>query len=138
MPRVSKHFAQSEFDCKCGCNSEVVVSRDLIDLLEGIRVSVGDAIKITSGARCENHNRSVGGASESWHLTRNHTLYASDITYWDPAKRTNADILRLYVTADRIGASGLGLYSGRIHVDKRLTKRARWSHSSWNWDDATA
>jgi len=134
---ISKHFSQSEFECKCGCSCEVIVSRDLLDLLEGIRVCIGAPIKILSGARCEKHNRSVGGASKSWHLPRNHSLFASDITYWEPEKRTYPNALRLYVTADRLGAAGLGLYGGntpRIHVDTRPTKRARWLHSSWSWD----
>ena len=139
MGRISKHFSQAEFDCKCGCSCEMIVSSDLLKILEEIRICVGEPIKVLSGHRCEEHNRSVGGAPQSWHLLRNHSLLASDITYWDPEKRTHLNALRLYVTADRLGASGLGLYGGntpRIHVDKRPTKRARWLHSSWNWDAA--
>jgi len=137
MAKISKHFSESEFACKCGCNTEVIVSKDLLDLLEGMRVSLGVAIRITSGARCKSHNIKVGGASRSWHVPRNHTLYASDITYWDSKKRDEMGILKLYVLADRLGASGIGLYKGRIHVDCRPEKRARWTDSSWSWSDGS-
>ena len=135
MAKVSKHFSESEFACKCGCGAEVVVSRELVDLLEGMRVCLGVPLLITSGARCKSHNLKVGGASKSWHVPRNHTLYASDITYWNPKKRDEMGILKLYVLADRLGATGLGLYKGRIHVDRRPSGRARWTHSSWKWSD---
>tara|TARA_R110000787_G_scaffold32677_3_gene86329 strand:+ start:636 stop:1049 length:414 start_codon:yes stop_codon:yes gene_type:complete len=137
MAKISKHFSESEFACKCGCNSEVIVSRDLLDLLEGLRVSLGEAILVTSGARCKSHNIKVGGATSSWHVPRNYTLYASDITYWDSKKRGKMDILKLYVLADGFGASGLGLYDGRIHIDQRPSKRARWTHSSWDWTNGS-
>lgn len=141
MAKLSKHFSQSEFECKCGCGCEVIVSRDLLDLLEGMRVSLGEGILVTSGARCKSHNLKVGGSTNSWHVPRNHTLFASDITYWNSRKRDKMDILKLYVLADRFGATGLGLYEGRIHVDRRPSgqrpNNARWTHSGWDWPDGS-
>ena len=141
MAKISKHFSESEFACKCGCKTEVVVSRDLLDLLEGMRVSLGEAILVTSGARCKSLNFKVGGATNSWHVPRNHTLFASDITYWNPDKRDKMGILKLYVLADRLGATGLGLYDGRIHVDRRPSgqrpNNARWTHPDWDWPDGS-
>lgn len=133
MTRLSSHFTQSEFECKCGCEIEVIVSQSLINLLEGIRVSIGEPVRITSGARCIEHNRKVGGFSNSWHIPKNHILYASDITYANSSKRSQLGILKLYILADQSNAMGLGLYEGRIHVDQRPSKRARWIDSSWSW-----
>jgi len=142
MGKLSKHFSQSEFECKCRCSCEVVVSSDLLELLEGMRVSLGEGILVTSGARCRKHNTAVGGSSNSWHIPRNHTLYASDITFWNPGRRGKMDMLELYVLADRWHAAGLGLYNGRIHVDQRPSKtlhpkRARWIDTSWKWDNGS-
>ena len=133
MTRLSKHFVQSEFECKCGCGIEVIVSQSLINLLEEIRVSTGEPIRITSGARCIEHNRMVGGANMSWHIPKNHILYASDITYANSPKRSQLGILKLYILADQMNAMGLGLYDGRIHIDQRPSKRARWIDSGWKW-----
>jgi len=139
MPKVSKHFSMSEFACKCGCSAQISIAPDLIRLLEHLRVSTGEPILITSGARCKEHNKRIGGAPNSWHVPRygTNTLYASDITYWDSKKRGKMEILKLYVLADDFNARGIGLYNGRIHVDQRPTKRARWVDSSWSWSNGS-
>ena len=69
----------------------------------------------------------------SWHIPKNHILYASDITYADSSKRSQLGILRLYTVADQSNAMGLGLYDGRIHIDQRPSKQARWIDSGWKW-----
>jgi hypothetical protein len=137
MGTVSKHFSMSEFACKCRCSMSLSIAPDLLQLLEYIRLATGEPILITSGARCKKHNTKVGGAPNSWHVPRygTNTLYASDITYWDSKKRDKMGILELYIHADKYGANGIGLYDGRIHVDQRPTKRARWTDSSWSWPD---
>ena len=137
MTNLSKHFSQSEFECRCVCKCEVIVSSDLITLLEGIRVSLGVPVRVTSGARCETHNAKVGGAKRSWHIPRNHTLYAADITYWNKGEIDKMGILKLYALADKHHASGLGLYPSWIHVDQRPTKRARWIDKNWHWTDGS-
>lgn len=136
MP-ISTYFSQKEFDCRCDCDSKIIVAQDLLILLDSIRRSVGVPIIVTSGARCKKHNANTpGAATNSWHVPRCNMLYASDITYLSKEKASNPlDILRLYVQADKHGALGLGLYRGRIHVDMRLTDRARWIHGSWDWSD---
>ena len=142
MAKLSKHFSQSEFECKCGCGCEVIVSHELLDLLKNMRYALGEGILVTSGARCKKHNDAVGGTLHSWHIPRNHNLYAADITFLNPDRRGPMDILELYVLADRWQAAGIGLYDGRIHVDQRPSKtlhpkRARWVHTSWKWDNGS-
>ena len=137
MTKLSKHFSQSEFECRCGCGCEVVVSSDLLELLEEIRVSVRAPLRITSGARCKKHNASVGGAKESWHVPRDNTLYAADVTYWHSRSIDTLGIFQLYALADVGHASGLGIYPGWIHVDQRPTKRARWIDKNWHWVDGS-
>ncbi len=63
----SKYFKPHEFECKCGCGLNNV-SDELIDLLDAAREEAGVPFIITSGCRCGEHNRKVGGSENSAHL----------------------------------------------------------------------
>lgn len=61
------HFKKSEFTCKCGCNlNNINVS--MVEVMENIRNHFNKPVIITSGTRCEKHNREVGGTTNSKHL----------------------------------------------------------------------
>lgn len=65
----AKDFKLNEFRCKCGkyCTGyPSLLDVDLIKNLQKIRDEYG-ATTITSGLRCEKHNKAVGGASNSRH-----------------------------------------------------------------------
>lgn len=63
----TEHFKLSEFKCKhCG---KVVLKQALIDMLEKIRVKIGVPITVECGYRCPDHNKAVGGVSNSAHLS---------------------------------------------------------------------
>ena len=66
MGDLSENFSESEFKCSCGCD-KVIVSPMLVEFLQRLRDRVGVAISITSGYRCEEHNRNVGGKPNSAH-----------------------------------------------------------------------
>ena len=59
------YFTEEELTCKCGCGMSV--EQDLVTLLNIARASAGVPFVITSGARCEWHNKRVGGKEESAH-----------------------------------------------------------------------
>ena len=110
-----------------------------IELLQNLR-DVAGPLKVTSGIRCPAHNAEVGGAKRSKHLpNKDGFCVASDITY-ATGTLSNRRILKLYVLADQIvggrGFKGIGLYKGRIHVDSREGRRARWIDHFWNWKDS--
>lgn len=63
--RLSPHFKLKEFQCRC-CGT-VKIHPMLLEALERLRELWGNPIVITSGYRCANHNREVGGAKESRH-----------------------------------------------------------------------
>lgn len=63
---VSPHFKLKEFECRC-CGA-VMLAPELLDALERLRDLRGAPIAITSGYRCEAHNREVGGATRSRHM----------------------------------------------------------------------
>ena len=66
-----KNFELSELKCKCGgkyCNGfPVGFSYELLRQLQDIRSHFGRAVIITSAVRCNQHNKNVGGTSNSHH-----------------------------------------------------------------------
>src|SRR4030043_1144784 len=67
MQQLSEHFKRSEFSCRCGCGFDVV-DAELLHVLQVIRYFFNQPVGVVSGARCSNHNASVGGAPSSQHL----------------------------------------------------------------------
>jgi len=130
---LSKNWSSREFECACGCGTGEM-DMGHIERLQELRESIGVALKVTSGIRCKEHNEIIRGAKKSWHVPRSGICCASDITFAHGA-RNNARVLKLYTLADQLHFKGLGLYRGRIHVDSRSGKRARWIDHFWNWRD---
>lgn len=105
------HFKDGEFACRC-CG-EVVVSQELLERLEQVRLVYGPMV-VVSGYRCKRHNSRVGGVSRSYH-TRG---LAADI------KCTNgADRMRLVRAALEAGFSRIGVYKTFVHLDIGPTPR---------------
>lgn len=114
---VTANFRSGEYDCKgkrCRCTVTRVDSR-LARKLQMLRRLTGRAITITSGNRCATHNRDVGGASSSYHLSTKGK--AADIVV---SGMTPAQTAKL---AQEIGFTGIGRYDGTagrfVHVDVR-------------------
>lgn len=107
---VSRHFHAREFACKDGCKF-VLISRTLIEILEGLREKIGEEIYINSGFRTPNHNKTVGGALLSYHQYG----MAADIR----AKTKSPK--ELYNLLDKMmkGWGGLELHDTFVHVDTR-------------------
>ena len=68
MAKLSKNFDSSEFACKCGCGYDTP-DPELIRMLQTARDLYCKAMTISSGCRCIKHNRTVGGATNSAHVT---------------------------------------------------------------------
>ena len=112
---LGPHFKEEEFACRC-CG-KVRVNVYLVAMLEQLREYLGGRpVVITSGYRCLEHNKQVGGAKLSQHLLGN----AADIVVGGVAPEEVA------IVADQIGFPGLGRYAGFTHVDVRANKYARW------------
>jgi len=111
-----KYFKRSEFACKCGCGLDTV-DYELAKVVDNLREHFNAPTVITSGCRCEEHNKSVGGAKGS-----KHTLgIACDL------KVAGANPRQVYDYLDNKYPDnyGLGVYSSWVHIDVRHT-RARW------------
>lgn len=120
MGDLSKHFSKVEFRCPCfRCRDrEPRVSMQLIEKLEELRTKIDKPIRITSGQRCPEHNREVGGAPLSQHIDGTGCdIAVSGMPY--------ADLLR--ACEEVFASGGVGSYTndGHVHVDVR-GRRARW------------
>lgn len=61
------NFSPSETQCRCGCGLDVKPL--ILAKINAIRTLYGKRIYLTCGARCESHNKAVGGAPASAHLS---------------------------------------------------------------------
>lgn len=68
-----KYFKRSEFKCKCGniyCNGYPAEPQEtLIRAADKVREHFGKPMHVSSGLRCTQHNKNVGGVSNSRHLS---------------------------------------------------------------------
>lgn len=66
------YFKKSEFACKCGnkyCDgAPAVMKQKLINVADRAREHFGKAAIVSSGLRCTQHNKNVGGVAKSRHL----------------------------------------------------------------------
>lgn len=115
--QLSEHFNSYEFRCglgrPCACTT-ILIDDKLVEFLEQIRQHFGQPITITSAYRCENYNRSIGGATGSRHSKGQ----AADIVVKGVSPREVAKY------AESIGVLGIGLYETAsdgyfTHIDTR-------------------
>ncbi len=110
--RISKNFILKEFECKC-CE-QVKLGIRLLNKLQELRDEVKKPIIVTSGYRCEKHNKNVGGADKSRHLAGD----GADIRIQGISIEEQHRLCEKYF-------DGVGKYENHTHVDMRGWK-ARW------------
>ena len=113
---LSKNFSRDEFECPCGCSSQMV-EQELVDKLQLIRDKLGQKLKVTSGYRCVKHNanKKVRGSQTSRHLYG----IAAD---WRTLNRS-VNPVALGIIAQSVGFGGIGIYwhsqGAFVHTDTR-------------------
>lgn len=114
--RLARNFSSAEFKCGCPCG-RVRVDEKLVQGLQKLRDKLGVAVIVTSGYRCPDKNKLVGGVANSLHLTGQ----AADIAAGVPLRRLYFECVGI----DEFG--GIGCYpdSKFIHVDTR-SQTVRW------------
>lgn len=115
--QITEHFKVREFACKDGSDT-LLVSDELVELLEKIRSHFGKPITVTSGYRTVSHDKRVGGSGKGYHTKG----MAADIVISGVAPA----VIALYAQSllgDRGGVE-CGCYAtgGYVHVDVRPGK----------------
>ena len=109
-----------EFQCQCGKCDDVFPSADLVKILHNVEMHFGKDIAISSGYRCANHNKTVGGSNGSRHIQGQAVdCYVPGIPY---------DQLYDYLCLTYPTEYGIGLYNTHVHVDSRMNGPARWDN----------
>lgn len=117
---LSDNFKVKEFACNDGSDA-VLISDDLVDLLQKIRDHFGVVVTINSGYRTSTYNKKVGGATNSQHVKGT----AADIV----AKGVDPLTVAQYAEYLMPNSGGIGVYQTFTHVDVR-TSRSRWDNRS--------
>jgi len=77
-------------------------------------------LRVTSGFRSQEHNRSVGGAKQSKHMEG----HAMDVHWKDKSVAEKAEIIKDF---KQQGFTGFGIGNNTLHIDRR-GKPASWSY----------
>lgn len=122
MGNLSKNLSRHEIACQCGCGYDTIdtetalIFQDCCDHFART-LNIQIVAIIHSGARCLQHNRTVGSKDTSWHVdARAIDFHIEGVTPADTFK---------YLDNKHPNRYGLGLYSTFVHADSRLYK-ARW------------
>lgn len=130
MGDLSKNFSRHEFACQCGCGQDTVDAELVNHVLEVVREyfvkkypHLSIRVKITSGCRCQKHNRIVGGSLKSQHILGK----AADFYVYDAntGKRIPEEEVYDFLVKKFPDKYGIGRYKGRNHADTRPEK-VRW------------
>ncbi len=118
--KLSANFTVAEFACHDGTDT-VLISGELVTLLQRIREHFGKPVTINSAYRTSTWNAKNGGAPKSQHLLG----MAADITIAGVSPLTIAQ----YAEFLQPKAGGIGVYQSFTHVDVR-DARTRWDSRS--------
>lgn len=118
--KLSDNFKVSEFACNDGSDT-VLISDELVTLLQNIRDHFGRAVVINSGYRTASYNTKVGGATNSQHVQGTAAdIVISGVTPLEVAQ---------YAEYLQPNSGGIGVYTTFTHVDVRES-RSRWDNRS--------
>lgn len=121
--QLSAHFNAKEFRCKCGKTHDTEINPNLVTNLEKLyRALSCSKIIVTSGYRCPDHDKAVGGNGTGQHTKGN----AADIICYGQGGNI-ISTKKVACKAQDIGFRGIGnidrTYTA-IHVDVRTG--AKW------------
>lgn len=126
--QLSAHFNAREFRCKCGKTHDTEINPNLVTNLEKLyRALSCSKIIVTSGYRCPDHDKAVGGNGTGQHTKGN----AADIICYGQ-DGSIISTKKVACKAQDIGFRGIGNIDSTynaIHVDVR-------TGSKWYGDEA--
>ncbi len=118
---ITPHFSWHEAACRhCGRIPGDMSVRLTAEWMERVRSEVyhGRVLHVNSWARCPEHNRAVGGASQSYHMLG----WAVDITARGLSPYQTWVLAKAYQGQGKL-IGGLGKYVSFTHVDRGPSRR---------------
>jgi len=109
---ITPNFKVKEFACKDGSDKVLIDTNLVINKLQKIREHFDKSITIISGYRTESYNKTVKGATNSFHLKGQ----AFDISV------TGITPNKVAQYAEILGINGIIEYNTFTHIDSRPTK----------------
>ena len=106
-----KYFKKSEFTCKCGCRLNNM-NIQVVKIADEIREYFGKPCIVNSASRCKQHNKNVGGVSNSRHLQGK----AIDLYVQGVSGQTLLSYARKLVEKDKLRYTYL-IAGDAIHID---------------------
>jgi zinc D-Ala-D-Ala carboxypeptidase len=116
---LSENFTTDELACRC-CRV-CTVTPELLAALEALRAQAGPLV-VTSGYRCQAHNKAVGGTPQSYHVRG----MAADL---HPTGTNAAHLALIALATPGVRGVGLSEEGGFVHVDVRATF-AKWQYNN--------
>ena len=111
--KLSENFKVKEFRCKDGTD-KILISMELVQVLEKLRKKLGCSININSGYRTTSHNKKVGGSKTSKHCKG----LAADIICTKDGKPISAK--KVCAAAQDLNIDGIAYINARaVHIDVR-------------------
>jgi zinc D-Ala-D-Ala carboxypeptidase len=114
---IDSKFTSDEFKCPCDCEFGAVpedIDPNLINRLNMMRILYGSPMLVTSGARCIDYNKEIGGVPSSAHLPHYSTLQCRAV---DIAVSNGSNRAMLLDLANRVGFKRIGIADTFIHLD---------------------
>ena len=123
--RLTANFNKKEFDSKDGSEmpEDVLMNvQKVANQLQVLRNHINKPIKINSGYRSPDHNRAIGGVSNSQHVLGK----AADIMVTGVTTSELSAIIEQLISDGDMLQGGLGVYNTFVHYDIRK-KKTRWN-----------
>jgi zinc D-Ala-D-Ala carboxypeptidase len=123
---MTPHFSRAELACRCNCG--MLPDQDFMEKVETLRVVYGKPLRVTSAARCPDHNSNVSGSGRTGpHTTGRAIDFGVD----------RGDAYRLASLAFASGFTGIGFQqkgNGRfLHVDDLLNAPGQPRPTIWTY-----
>lgn len=117
--QISPHFRALEFQCKCAARHEFQLDEKLVELLEKLYTELDcSAINVSSGFRCLQHDKAVGGSGTGQHI---HGKAADICCIGQDGQPIDSRIV--CIAAQDVGFSGIARINATYtHVDARAGK----------------
>jgi hypothetical protein len=122
---TNPHFKEREFTCRCPKCKEAYVYNELMEKLTNARKDAKIPFVISSGCRCQERNKNIGGAKNSDHLVDYESIICCGVDILCDNNRNRFTLVKSLLDA---GINRLGLAHTFIHagIDKRNPGNVIW------------